>query len=263
MPALLACLLTLASVGLRGRFIDDIDNAANIPSHSSAVRGKRLGKETPSVTASGYGNSDVVSLGWVMRAALHGVASIKPRPADSTAAGPGRSSSHNVAAKASTHRLAIPPPPAVASAHAESQLQQRPVPDFMRGVRGRRRARRHLAARTALGDVRGFRRAGGARDRPRVGAAAGERGPGGLIIPPVSRRSHANRRRVNKPPFRPRHAAATTESAAARLHFHRMRRHPPYITAPGYCLRFAAAILRKEYRHGRMRCARRQFERFH
>src|ERR1700758_4866983 len=37
--------------------------------------------------------------------------------------------------------------------------------------------------------------------------------------------SHANRRRVNKPPFRPRRAAATAETAAACLHFRRTGRN--------------------------------------
>src|SRR5262249_9658421 len=38
--------------------------------------------------------------------------------------------------------------------------------------------------------------------------------------------SHANRRRVNKPPFRPRRAAATAETAAPRSHFrHTGRNH--------------------------------------
>src|SRR5215471_7762506 len=39
-----------------------------------------------------------------------------------------------------------------------------------------------------------------------------------------TRSSHANRRRVNKPPFRPRRAVATAESAAAGVHFRRTGR---------------------------------------
>src|SRR5262245_14585666 len=39
-----------------------------------------------------------------------------------------------------------------------------------------------------------------------------------------TRCSHANRRRVNKSPFRPHRAAATAESAAARVHFRRTGR---------------------------------------
>jgi hypothetical protein len=55
--------------------------------------------------------------------------------------------------------------------------------------------------------------------------------------------SDANRRRIDEPPFRPRHAATTAESAAARLHLRRTRRGA-YV----YPIRNAA---RKE-REGRM-----------
>src|SRR5437660_1266441 len=40
-----------------------------------------------------------------------------------------------------------------------------------------------------------------------------------------TRCSHANRRKVNKPPFRPRRAGATAETAAACLHFRRTSRN--------------------------------------
>src|SRR6516162_11270512 len=45
------------------------------------------------------------------------------------------------------------------------------------------------------------------------------------VLPATRTRcSHAKRRRVNKPPFRPRRADATAESAAARVHFRRTSR---------------------------------------
>ena len=40
----------------------------------------------------------------------------------------------------------------------------------------------------------------------------------------LAERERARARKVNKPPFRPRRAAATAESAAARVHFRRTSR---------------------------------------